>query len=42
MFFGKNDHGVVKHQGVIDAAFARAFAFVMDNGGFGEIIIFIS
>ena len=35
----KDDHGIVKHVDIIQAAFLRAFSFVVNNAGFRKIVI---
>ena len=38
----KDDHGIVKHVDIIQAAFLRAFSFVVNDGSVGEIVVFVT
>ena len=42
MLFGENLHSAIKHEHIVDAGFLCAFALIVDNAGFGEIIVFIA
>ena len=41
MFLGKNAHGIVKYNYVINAAFLGAFAFVVDDACLRKIVVMI-
>ena len=42
MFTGEDDHRVVKHENIVQAALFRAFAFIMNDPRFGEIVVLIT
>ncbi len=42
MFLSKNNHRLIKHFHVVERSFFGAFTFIMNNSGFGEIVVFIT
>src|ERR1035438_6888312 len=42
VFLSKDYHCIIKNKDIIHTAFLGAFAFVMDDCCFGEVIVFIS
>src|SRR6185312_6652566 len=42
MLIGKNAHGVIKNDNVVNAALLGAFSFIMYNAGFGVVVVFVA